>query len=1012
MTARLSSARFGPLLPCFFLSGFAALVYQTAWTRQFALVFGASPPAVAAVLAAYMGGLAAGAALAGRFVGRVRRPLLAYALLEGGVALSALALPVALEEVSALQAWFFGGLPELSAEAGISLTLFQLSVAFALLAIPTALMGMTLPLLVRQVVREEEQIASRVGTLYALNTAGAVCGVLAAGFWLLPELGLGDSVWVAVAANAVVGLLALTLSRSATEPEGVAASLSTGTAKPAPGWILPLVCVAGMASFGYEVLWSRLLGQLLGGGLAGFAIMLASVLTGIAAGAALAARMVGGPDRALRVFALTQILVVLSSLPAFAALGALPAFLRGLEWQGIPALSGALAAGLLLPASLCIGASFPLAVRALARSVEQAGAASARIFAWNTLGSILGAISAGFFLLPALGHAGFATLLMGLNLAVAAGALWACPRAGARALGLGGVALLALSLLPPQTPWGLLRTSGLSGEAASGGIEYYGLGRSAGVLLSAGPRGWRLYADGLPESQVTAPGTLPGGNPFAQWLATLPVLARPEARRMLVVGLGGGVVLESVPGSIQHIDVLEIEPEILAANRAIAQRRRSDPLSDPRVRVRLGDARGTLSRSSARYDLIVSQPSHPWTEGSGPLFTREFFDLIRAHLTPGGVLGQWMALRFLDEALLRGMLATLLDVFPHVRVYHPVPGGLLFLASEAPLRVEEGAERALRASPRAFTSLGVYRVEDVRAAWLLDESASRAVAAGGLVNRDDHNPLQMRSRAVARADTTRPLEALGDYDPLVPPAPGVRRLRLVEVLLARGFPLRALRVAEAGEDAAVRATGRALVAQSRGRSRLVHAEVQQALQSTSFSADVREALLPLQAAKMMGDTDRLESLAVDLGDPAAALIEAWRADARGDLEALRSLEGRLARVGPGEVLYPSALRMRISWRLEDPTPERAREALQLADLLVPAAGNPGDWMLRVRAVAASSDARATEAAIFEAAAELQRNGVPAAAVREALKVLFQLPPEPGAERRRARLEASLRRLLR
>ena len=1018
MAVRLPAGRFGWLLFCFFLSGFAALVYQIVWTRQFAAVFGAAPTAVAAVLAAYMGGLAAGAAVAGRWVGRVRRPLLAYALLEAGVAVSALAVPAALGALAALQAWLFGGLPELSAETGAAATLFQLATAFVVLGVPTALMGMTLPLLVRQVVRDEVQIASRVGALYAFNTAGGVCGVLAAGFLLLPELGLGRSVWVAVSANVLAGLAALALTRRAaldassplrqTLPEAAGA----GDDWPRRGWILPLVCLAGMASFGYEVLWSRLLGQLLGGGIAGFAIMLASFLTGIAAGAALAARVVGGPDRALRVFAMAQTGVVLCSLPAFAALGELPVFLRGLGWQGVPALSGVLAAGLLLPSSLCIGASFPMAVRALARSAEQAGAASARIFAWNTLGSILGAIAAGFFLLPALGHAGFASGLMGLNLVVAAGALWACPRSRGPALALGGLALLALIALPPQTPWGLLRTSGLSGEAASGRVEYYGLGRSAGVLLSAGPRGWRLYADGLPESQVTAPGTRPGGNPLAQWAATLPVLARPEARRMLVVGLGGGVVLESVPASIERIDVLEIEPEILAANRAIAPHRRSDPLADSRVRVVLGDARGALSRSSARYDVIVSQPSHPWTEGSGPLFSREFFELLRAHMTPGGVLCQWMAARFLDEELFRGMLATLLEVFPQVRVYHPVPGGLLFLASEAPLRVEEGAGRALRASPQGFAALGIHRPEDVRAAWLLDESGSRALAAGGVVNRDDHNLLQMRSGRVARAGGSRPLEALGEYDPLVPHAPGSSRLRVVEVLLARGFPLRAQRIAEAGEEGAERTAARALIAAAHGQSRRAREEAEEALQSTPLASEVREALLPVQAAAMIRDADRLESLAAGLSDPAAALLEAWRADARGNLAGLRALEGRLARVRPGEALYPGALRMRIAWRLEDPTPEEARDALRFADFLVAAAGTPGDWVLRVRAVAASSDASAIESAIFEAAAELRGNDVPKAAVRDVLKVLFELPPEPGAERRRARLEASLRRLLR
>lgn len=1007
MAFRPSSSRFGPLLPCFFLSGFAALVYQTAWTRQFALVFGASPPAVAAVLAAYMGGLAAGAALAGRFVERLRRPLLAYALLEAGVALSALALPIALDGVSALQAWLFGGLPELSAEVGTRATLFHLSAAFVLLAIPTALMGMTLPVLVRQVVREQGQIASRVGTLYGLNTAGAVCGVMAAGFWLLPDFGLGDSVRVAAGSNAVAGLLALALSRGASKIVGAAPAEDAGSPR---SWILPLVCVAGVASFGYEVLWSRLFAQLLGGGLAGFAITLASFLTGIALGAVLATRVSGGAERALRAFALTQIGVALCSGAAFVALDALPALLRDLAWQGSPARGGALAAGLLLPATLCIGASFPLAVRALARSAGQAGSASARVFAWNTLGSILGAAGAGFWLLPALGSAAFAGLLVALNLLVAAGALCVAPRRGPWIPALGGFALLLLLFVPPRTPWAVLRTSGLSGEAIDGRVAHHGLGRSAAVLLSAGRGGWRLYADGLHEAQVKAPGTRPGGNPLAQWLGGLPVWARPEARRMLVVGLGGGVLLESLPASLDRIDVLEIEEEILAANRVIAERRRKDPLVDPRVHVWLGDARGLLSRTTARYDLIVSQPSHPWTEGSGPLFTREFFELLRAHLSPGGVFAQWMAARFVDEDLLRGLLATLVEVFPEVRVYHPVPGGLVILASEAPLRVEQGAARALSASPGAFADLGVHGAQDVLAAWLLDEAGSRALSWGGMVNRDDHNPLQMRSEAVMRAGGGRPLDFLIERDVLVGPASESSRLRVVEILLARGFPLRAGRVAAAASDPALRAAGRALVASARGRFQLAAAAAEEALRAEAPSPEIRAALLSLRVRGGLDDRGDLEALAAGLGDPAAALVEALRAASRADMEALRALEARLAGVAPGGRYYADALRMRIRWRLDDPTPASAREALRLADRLVPVGGRAGDWLLRVRAVAAGGDAAATEAALFEAVEQVRRGDAPA--VRGALEVLARLPPEPGAERRRAGLAASLRALLR
>ena len=257
------------LLACFFASGFAALLYQTAWTRQFGAVFGTSELAVATVLAAYMGGLAVGAALAGRLAPRVRRPVLVYGLLELGIALAALAVPFAIRAATALEVALLGGRDLPGDAGGLASALFYLGCAFAILLVPTTFMGATLPLLARHAVRSDREVGPRIGTLYAVNTAGAIAGTLACGFALLPALGLRRTVWVGVAVNALVFALAAAVARTqasgAAPLEPASASEPDAPRLPRAAVILPIVLGSGAVSFTYEVLWTRLLGHVLGG---------------------------------------------------------------------------------------------------------------------------------------------------------------------------------------------------------------------------------------------------------------------------------------------------------------------------------------------------------------------------------------------------------------------------------------------------------------------------------------------------------------------------------------------------------------------------------------------------------------------------------------------------------------------------------------------------------------------------------------------------------------------------
>ena len=987
---------FAGILACFFLSGFAALLYQTAWMREFAFVFGTSELAVAIVLAGYMAGLSLGAAVAGRFIHRIRRPVRVYGWLELGIGVSALALPFMLDFFTQLAAVVFSSPDGPPQAGGVGFSLYTLVTAFAVLLIPTALMGATLPLLSRYAVRRDEELGRRVGALYAINTLGAIGGTLVAGFVLLPGFGLFRTVLVGVAINACVFLLVATLAR-----RGDLVAKGEPSEKPhlpvrRVDLVLPLVFVSGVASFGYEVLWTRLLSQILGGSTYAFSTMLASFLAGITLGSLLASRKSERHSDAVRGFAASQVAIAGFSLLAFQFLDRLPSWVVRFDagvYGGVHPSDALFAMALLLPSTLAIGATFPFAVRICARGVADAGRASARVYAWNTVGAIAGAMGAGFFMIPSLGFSASAGLLVALNLALAVTAsLCFTPRVRP-VLGLAALGLVLLWLWPPQAPWNLLRFAPLTRQVRPGEIVYFDAGRSANVMVTRRGGEYFVSTNGLPEAAIS---TVPDAKQLTnRWLSAFPTLARPDARELLVVGLGGGVLVEEVPPSIESIDVVELEPSVVEANRLLAERRFIDPLSDPRIRIIENDARAALARTSKRYDGILSQPSHPWTAGASHLYTREFFELAREHLEPGGVFVQWIGFQFVDRPLLRTLVATLLDVFAYVRVYSPPPyGAVLFVASDEPLDVEATAARAIAMSPEAFGKIGIQAPEDLFVSLELDEQGAREFARGGAVSTDDENILQVRSPRILARSVREPVgtEVFAPYDPLKRTISGMDGLYLAtRFLKLRPQHPRLPRLAEAfGDDPEARLVRLFLDSK---RDRVSRLRAFEALSSEGVDDDriaqVRALLLAPRLRSGPTPEDRVRVAA--LPDPARAVAEGWQSQE--DFAALSRLEPRLARVRPGELLYNEAVRLRARWRLASGDPEKAAEAASLlAPLLVGRGGTFEDFILRGQ-LAALSGQWPTAIWSFERAASRARGsrGLRVERLERVRRALLDLP---------------------
>ena len=1010
------NASFALLLVCFFLSGLAGLIYQTAWTREFAFVFGTSNLAVATVLSAYMAGLAAGAGIAAQVAHRIQRPLLSYGVLELGVGLAALAVPFAIHGSQALYVALLGGQSDLGGEGGLFTALFYLVCSFLILMVPTAMMGATLPLLVRHSVHSDEEISGRIGLLYSINTAGAVVGTVTAAFWLLPELGLRQTIWVAAAVNGLVFLAAWGLARTTGGrfPPAPESTQATTDRLPHTLWILPLIFGSGLVSFTYEVLWVRLLEHLLGGSVYAFSTMLASFLMGIALGAAVAARIGNTRSRASLGFAVAQLGIAALSLGAFLAVDSIPALTNALHQQGYSKLLIDWTASTLtlFPAATLIGATFPFAVRILARDQLEAGAASARVYAINTLGSVVGAIGAGFFVIPALGYAGTLAACVAINLVLALATTWAFAPRSARALQIvASAGLIVLLVLPPANPWKILRYSSLSKITnESDDLEYLGVGRAATVLLLEGPAHWFLRTNGNPEGRISPPGVRHNTANVARWLGALPSLARPEAESLLVVGFGGGVALETVPSLIDTIDVIELEPQVVEANRRVSDRRWRDPLQDPRLRLHLDDARNVLTLTDRRFDAIVSQPSHPWSAGASHLYTQEFFELVQDHLSEDGVFVQWIGLAFVDELLFRTLLATLASVYQNVQVYNPAGNyGVLFLASDAPIEISKSAPRALAAARKDFNHVGVYHAEDMFVSLLLDQSGVRALAQGAPINRDDHNIMQIRSPKIL----DQPLK--GGIHALTAPHDPLEQMDLDEIdvyyLLHRLTLTRAQRLLQRIEDPLDQQVGRAIVQKNAGKVEKARQLLEEVLESRPRHAQARAQKLLLSAYRLGQGTEPADVIPLPLEAQEQLLVAGWRANANQDYGALERLDDRLAAFPRQHALSNAADSLRVEWRIASGDPERGREAVAISDHAVWNFRRLEGALLRARACLAAGDPLAAADSLAYLSRAFRKNkSIGQGFAKRAGRLLEQLPNDPKINRLRSLVERKLRAL--
>ena len=874
------------LLVAVFVSGAAGLVYQLVWMRSFSLVIGSAHTAVAAVLAAYMGGLAIGGLLGARWASRLASPLRAFAGLEGAVALFALVFPFALQAAAGIVSTWLGSGAELATDAGwLQATVYGALSALAIAA-PTICMGATLPVLVQGSLGRVGSPPDWLAQLYGVNTLGAAVGAGVGGFLLLPNLGLSASTSSAALLNLVAAALVLAgPSRKPVQPESHSAKSHSEVSAPSDRNAWPFVLAAFLisaASFSLEVLWARLLSHLLGGTMQGFASMLCVTLLGIGAGGILAQRSTRSVADGRRWLILSLVVAAVAVIVAYGLLS----MVAGAGLHAVPTLVVVLLA--ILPSSIAFGLSFPLLVRCGARYGEEYPRVTGWIFAASTAGAMVGALVTANVLLPAIRFEGVLSAAVGTLMLVIAGLARPVASRTQRIAALSGVliAVVGMSRYLPA-PREILGSSAVD-SAQPTEERFLAVGRAATIQIQERGFGLLLRGDGLPEALVSRVGSPPGLDDQV-WLGTLGAMSRPYARSMLVVGLGGGVTLEGIPPTIEKIDVLEIEPRVLEANRFIADERHHDPLRDDRVRVVLNDARNALQRTSYQYDIIVSQPSHPWTPASANLYSREFLALAKRRLTADGVFVQWMNAGFVSEELFRGLVATLAAEYRHLLVYEPVPMSLVFLASDTevdPRRWFASGRSRTDGAARALTRAGITLPEDLDWSLLLADRDLRALSATAEPITDDLNRLAMRSRPGAGMSELEFSALVGPYD-------RVRSLAANGV--AADYVLQ--RLAEARPDRSARATPMIERASSEARD---------------FDIAVRNAVT-LASGRA---SDEVMSAARRLPDSAAAVVQGWAAARAGTVSTLRDLDPVLAKTSRMDPWFAASSRLRAEWRLD------------------------------------------------------------------------------------------------
>lgn len=738
----------------FFLSGATALVFEIVWSRQFVTLFGNSSYAISVVLCAFMAGIGIGALLGGRLADRFPRRLLVYGIIQAGVALWAMGIPVLLDS---MRVWL-PGLSLLAPESLLVPSLTRFVVSFGVLLVPCMMMGATLPLLSRFCTDSAAAIGRRIGMLYGLNTLGAAAGCFAAGFWMIETLGLSASNRLAVATNLILAVLVVLLdvawhrgfAGAAVRPleRAVLAGRTPETEREpvrgVKGLLLGIAFVAGMAGLSCEMLWVRYLAFFNNMAYV-FPTILGIYLLGLGIGSLAYRLLFVRHGRPMSVLAWTMMLLGWA-VPSFFAVNVL---ILGLREPGSTGLLPLTAIIVVVPA-LLMGMTFPLVCAAFTGRIARVGRSVGVVYAVNTAGAIVGALLPVFVLIPTLGIQ-HSILLMALLYAGAGATLLVVTARRRRSVRLAWSAACVAAMVvvfAVIVPGDLCKRAFLSVSAKLGrhkDIIFYreGMTGTASVVRDKLNGLKTIYINGIAEVPTTyvdmATFKLMGG---------LGPLLHPDPEQVLMIAFGGGVAAGAALQypAVKSLEVVDLESTVIEAAR-LFEAENNNLLSNPKVRVTIDDGRNYILGSRRKWPVIVSDSTHPKSSDSWVLYTREFYELCKAHLTEDGVFVQWVG-SGLSIADYKIILRTFQSVFPHTSLW--VPHGIketgvhsgytLLVATPRKLAVDVEALRRKLSTPAVAADLHPWGLDDpvgVLETFVCGEDALRQWTGDGPINTDD-----------------------------------------------------------------------------------------------------------------------------------------------------------------------------------------------------------------------------------------------------------------------------------
>lgn len=737
----------------FFCSGATALVYEVLWSKYLSLMFGSTVQAQTAVLTVFMGGLALGNALFGKRSAVLRSPLVAYGYMELGIAVYAFCFDWLYKFADVL--FVRVGAPLL--DHGHWLLLLKAALSVGLLLVPTVLMGGTLPTLAAWLQQRESESGRLSARFYSVNSLGAVFGSAVAGFYLIKTVGLVPTAQITALVNALVGAAAISIARRDT---GIAISSSSevnqpSVAPPLIRWAALLVSVTGGVSMGLEVVASRSLALIFGSSLQAFALVLIAFILGIGIGSSI----IASPrwQRWIKPELVTILLLCAAGWTALLVFK-IESWVEFYRWtktglaatpvgylyhQCLIAFVAIVVLG--IPAAL-IGAVLPLMIRTVTQGAKAIGAEVGRLLTWNTLGAVVGVVLTGFVLMPVLSLRNtFAVLALAL---CATAILHAIMRGQRPSVSVAVTIGVLLVFVTGTEQWKIVLSSGafrsretvydptvMAQRRAAVKIVYYKDAPDATVSVEYSSKSKELCLKVNGKADASAR----GDYSTQVLIGHLPLIVRPDAKDVFVLGLGSGISGGAVLAHpVEQLVIAEnCEPVIEAAR--LFNEFNEGVLTNSRTRILEEDGRTVLKLSPQLYDVIISEPSNPWTAGIGSVFSREYYELAASRLKPGGLMAQWCHIYEIHDGIVLMLVRTFGQVFPHFEIWETSSGDIVLLGSKEPWKLDLENYRTVwqRDLVRSqMERIGLRTPEQLLARQLASQRTAFAIAGDGPIQSD------------------------------------------------------------------------------------------------------------------------------------------------------------------------------------------------------------------------------------------------------------------------------------